>query len=641
MEQSTMPSTRHRQSGLSLIPKRISGATHVVASPVAAHALRATPTYGSSQETAPLTAEPLRGRIKETMVGVGLLPEGVFGAERGVTSDVISSASVFGSEALDRGFLRETVKFGTPASSAPVRPRPLDEQEPAVSAVAPRRISDQPVAAARAARVVPRASSPSAEARPVVEAPRAIDEARRAEARTSIEAPRAATEAPRAAGAAPEAPRRAPAAPRSPTERAEPAHRAEPERPRSASPAAPVANAPAARLFRTAAVDARRADVLAPELAANVKGKSWSLLLLILSLVGMCFAGAALATIEVTAEAQGALRAPNGLRPVASVLAGAVTEVQVQSGDAVEQGQVIARLEATELRAGLVARERELALVQEDVARSERHDAQLEAESGRALSRRRAALRERIEVNAERRDQRQVRDQSVAVLVRDGGASRAEGLAAKEALQDATEQVSSLSNELALLDLEIADRARQAQERDSARKSQLGRAEAGLAEARTLLAATEIRAPATGRVESLLVTPGVVVAAGGVLGHIVPSGSPRTITAFVPSREIAFVQPGAPASVEVQSLSVSEFGLARARVSRVSADVATAAEVQNALNEALPGSFVRVELELCDSRESAKMEPLLRSGERVKIRLHRRQQRLITLLFDFVQRWVQ
>ena len=626
-----MPSTRHRQTGLSLIPKRVSGVTHVVASPVAAHALRATPTYGSSQETAPLTAAPLRGRIKETMVGVGSLPgqdsgaDGLMGADAGIASDVITSESAFGS--LERGFLKETVKFGSPTSSRPARPPRLDEVEPAVSAVAPRRIADMPAAARPA---VPAAPSTSLEApRAAAESPRAS-----AEAHTVAEAPRAATEA----RAAAEAPRRSPAAPRA---AAEPARRAEHERSRSASPAPSAESAPAGRLYRTAAGDARRVDDLGPELAANVKGRSWSLLLLIVSLISLSFVGAGLASVEVTAEARGVLRAPNGLRPVASVLAGAITEVQVQSGDAVDRGQVIARLEATELRAGLVARERELALVRDDVARSERHDAQLEAESARALSRRRAALRERIEVNAERRDQRHVRDQSVAVLVRDGGASRAEGLAAKEALQDATEQVSALTNELALLELEIADRARQAQERDSARKSQLGRAEAGLAEARTLLDATEIRAPAAGRVESLLVTPGVVVAAGGVLGHIVPSGSPRTVTAFVPSQEIAFVQPGAPASVEVQSLSVSEFGLARARVTRVSADVATAGEVQTALNEALPGSFVRVELELLDGSESAKMEPLLRSGERVQIRLHRRQQRLITLLFDFVQRWVQ
>jgi multidrug resistance efflux pump len=394
------------------------------------------------------------------------------------------------------------------------------------------------------------------------------------------------------------------------------------------------------QLFRSAALDARRADGFSPELGAGVSVRRWGLLSLILSLIVLSSMGAALASVEVTAEAQGVLRAPNGLRPVASVLAGAVTEVLVSSGDTVEEGQVIVRLEATELRASLEARERELTLVREDVARSERHDELLESDTARALQRRRAALRERIEVNAERREQRRMHNQNVAALVSEGGASRAEGLSAKEALQEATELVSSLSNELALLDLEIADRARQSQERQSTRRTQLGRAEAGVEEARTLLAASEIRAPAAGRVESLLASPGAVISAGGVLGNIVPNGAPRLITGFVPSREIAFVQPGAAANVEVQSLSVGEFGLAKARVTRVSADVATAAEVQSVLGEAPSGPHVRVELELLESETSAAMEPLLRSGERVKIRLHRRERRLITLLFDFVRRWL-
>jgi hypothetical protein len=110
---------------------------------------------------------------------------------------------------------------------------------------------------------------------------------------------------------------------------------------------------------------------------------------------------------------------------------------------------------------------------------------------------------------------------------------------------------------------------------------------------------------------------------------------------FVPSREIAFVAAGAPATVEVQSLPVSEFGLGKARVSRVSTDVATAAEVQATLGEAPTGSVVRVELELVASESSAQMDAHLRSGDRVKIRLHRRERRLITLLFDFVKRWVE
>jgi multidrug resistance efflux pump len=414
--------------------------------------------------------------------------------------------------------------------------------------------------------------------------------------------------------------------------------------PRPAAPVAPPELEPISRetgLFRKAAVEARRADGVGVDFSTGVKSKSWSMLLLLLSFVGLLFAGAALASIEVTAEAQGVLRAPNGLRPVASVLAGSITEVLVRGGDAVEPGQVVARLESTELRTSLDSRLRELEIVREDVTRSEQHDRKIETQSASANQRRRAALRARVDLNEERLKQRRTQHADVDTLVREGGASRVEGMNAKEALQEASEQVSSLSLELAVLDLEIADRARLAQERQSTRHTQLSRAEAGANEARSLLAASEIRSPAAGRIESLLVAPGAVVPAGGVLGNIVPSSAPRSIVGFVPSREIAFIQAGAPATVEVQSLPVSEFGLGKARVTRVSADVATAAEVQNLLGEAPTGPLVRVELELIESESSPKMDALLRSGERVKVRLHRRERRLITLLFDFVQRWVQ
>jgi multidrug resistance efflux pump len=419
--------------------------------------------------------------------------------------------------------------------------------------------------------------------------------------------------------------------------------------PSPARPASPETPPPAARassqaepgLFRKAALDARRVDGVEVDFMTGVQRKTWSLLLLLLSLIGLSFACAALATVEVTAQAAGVLRAPNGLRPVASVLAGSITEVLVRGGDAVEAGQVVARLEATELRATLESRARELDIVRDDVTRADRHDREIETQTASAMRRRRAALEQRIAINSERLKQRRSQHEDLDTLVQRGGASRAEGLSAKESMQEASESVSSLGLELALLDLEISDRARQWQERESSRRTQLSRAEANVEEAQTLLAASEIRAPASGRVESLLASPGSVVPAGAVLANIVPEGAPRTLVGFVPSREIAFIAAGAPATVEVQSLPVSEFGLGKARVSRVSTDVATPAEVQATLGEALAGSVVRVELELCASDSSARMDAHLRSGERVKIRLHRRERRLITLLFDFVQRWVE
>ena len=85
---------------------------------------------------------------------------------------------------------------------------------------------------------------------------------------------------------------------------------------------------------------------------------------------------------------------------------------------------------------------------------------------------------------------------------------------------------------------------------------------------------------------------------------------------------------------------VAEFGMARARVTRISTDIAKPEEMASAFGEAFAGSFVRVELMLLENDVQAKMAPHIRSGERVTVRLHRREQRVIGLVFEFVRKWL-
>ena len=90
----------------------------------------------------------------------------------------------------------------------------------------------------------------------------------------------------------------------------------------------------------------------------------------------------------------------------------------------------------------------------------------------------------------------------------------------------------------------------------------------------------------------------------------------------------------------MESLPVSEFGQAQAKVTRVSADIAKPQELVEQFGEAAQGSFVRVELELVPESVTAAMTPHLRSGELVKVRLHRRERRIISLMFEFVRNWL-
>jgi multidrug resistance efflux pump len=300
----------------------------------------------------------------------------------------------------------------------------------------------------------------------------------------------------------------------------------------------------------------------------------------------------------------------------------------------------VVRLEDTKLKAALTLRERELELLLEDTAEAAEADRATLRSATRALDQQKSAVLRRQQIAEKQLRRRQAHLENLEELVKQGAASSVEALQVNESVMTGLQAVAELGSQLAQLDLLVADRMREWQARDLERRASLGRANAAVAEARSLLELVDIRSPASGRIESLLATPGNVVQAGEVMAQVIPKDAPRSIVAFLPSREMAFVRIGTDANVEVESLPVGEFGMARARVTRISTDVAKTEEIEAAFGEVLPGSFVRVELSLQADATHDAMAPHLRSGERVLVRLHRRERRILSLLFEFVRKWL-
>lgn len=443
---------------------------------------------------------------------------------------------------------------------------------------------------------------------------------------------------------------RAPVLPHVVVARAEPAAPSStPARVASSAPAAaprrgsePPRSPPVNGLFRREVLDALH-GVSSPEAEAKLPKPSaygWGVLLVLASLALFVFGGAAVAKVEVTVVAFGALRDPKGVRAVAATLAGTVAEVLVRAGDEVREGHVLARLELAQLEATLKLREQELAVLEKEATRAERADAVYSRQTSRALRRRRAVMRRRSSLNQAIENQRRDQLARMSESVREGVASVNQELRIRESLQQALDAEQLLRSSVADIDVQLADIADRLESRARARRTEHARAVAAVAAARALIQQATIVAPAAGRVESLLVAAGSVVAPGRQLAQIVPSGAPRSIVAFLPSRETAFVSVGSRARVEVESLPVSEFGQASAEVARISTDIAKPEELVAQFGEAKRGSFVRVELELLPGNETAQMAPHLRSGELVKVRLHRRERRIISLMFEFARTWL-
>ncbi len=401
-------------------------------------------------------------------------------------------------------------------------------------------------------------------------------------------------------------------------------------------PVEPVAKGPSAEhLFRREVLQAKYASNEPRASLPQPTGSNWGVLVVVASLFVVLFGGALFATVEVTVKAPGALRAPEGLRPVESAIAGAIAEVEVRAGDEVVAGQLIAKLAVAQLDATLTAKRQELLAVKHQNALGEATDEAYAERISSALQRRRRVLQSRNQLNRKLLAQRRDLLDRTRELVRTGAGSFNQELASRESLQEALDAGHSLKASLADLDVQLAEMRNRLAERALARDIALSRAQAAILEVETLLAHAEVRSPAAGRVESLLVKPGAVVQAGQLIAQVVPPGAPRSIVAFLPASETAFIAVGTSARVELESLPVSEFGTVAATVQRISADIADPQEQAAAFGEATPGATVRVELEI--ESASDEVTPHLRSGERVAVRLHRRERRVISLMFDFAR----
>jgi multidrug resistance efflux pump len=151
-----------------------------------------------------------------------------------------------------------------------------------------------------------------------------------------------------------------------------------------------------------------------------------------------------------------------------------------------------------------------------------------------------------------------------------------------------------------------------------------------------------LRAPEDGVVEALTVRVGEVVQAGQPVGKIVPVQSPLVVVSLLAERDRAFAKPGDEVQLELDQLPHAEYGTLRAKVVRIAGDLASPQEIREAFGEeGKPGApSYRVELEITDASAAEAAKVQLRTGTLMDVRYTLRRQRLITLVFSPLRRWL-
>ncbi|WP_369975743.1 HlyD family efflux transporter periplasmic adaptor subunit [Xanthomonas bundabergensis] len=169
------------------------------------------------------------------------------------------------------------------------------------------------------------------------------------------------------------------------------------------------------------------------------------------------------------------------------------------------------------------------------------------------------------------------------------------------------QQLSALDDQLTQLPLAVSAKLNEL-------RRQLAQVEQALAQ-NEATRASELRAPASGVVSSLLVKPGASVSLGQPLLAIVPDGSTLQAQILVPSQAVGFVHPGVDVTLHYQAFPYQKFGLHHGVVRSVSRSALMPGEVTLLLGGGAPPStdplyLARVDLASQHVEAYGQQEPL-------------------------------
>ncbi len=290
---------------------------------------------------------------------------------------------------------------------------------------------------------------------------------------------------------------------------------------------------------------------------------------------------AAIFQIDQVVNATGQIIANSKTQIVQSVDGGVLTELKVQEGDEVKQGQIIATLEKDRAMASFSESQGKVISLRMTVARLQSELAEkplifdksiyenypdLVNTQSNLFNKRRQAYNDQLRVLS---DNVRLAEEELSMnlpLEKFGDISKADILRLKRNLNEAKGNLIALKNKYFQ---DASTELNKAQE-------DLNSQEQVLADRKQLLEHTDITAPATGIVKSIRITTlGGVIKQGDEILQILPTESDLIIEAKIKPSDMAFIKTFLPAKVKLDAYDYSIFGSINGVVSYVSADALT------------------------------------------------------------------
>ncbi|MCW0391160.1 Colicin V secretion protein CvaA [Xanthomonas sacchari] len=407
-------------------------------------------------------------------------------------------------------------------------------------------------------------------------------------------------------------------------------------------------------LFRDAAVDARSQAWLGTvRLATPLSTRAWTFVALGMAaaIVLWLFFGHYTQRVHVT----GLLVPRAGLISLTANTLGVIDHVGVAEGDRVASGQVLVSLSGEHTSKALGNTAASVSAQLQRQAGSLRQDIgdtlQLQDKQAEDNRTQQSALKEQlVQIDAQiaiEKKQMQLVQELVdkwSGLVAGGyipalqvEQEQSALLADESQLRSLQQQRASTQQQLSVLNDQLTQLPLAVSAKLNDLRRQLAQVEQTLAQ-NEAARASELRAPASGTVSTLLVKPGASVALGQPLLAIVPDGSTLQAQILVPSQAVGFVHPGIQVTLHYQAFPYQKFGLHHGVVRSVSRSALTPGEVTLLLGGGNPPSsdplyLARVDLADQNVEAYGRKEPL-RPGMALDADMLLDRRRIVEWIFE-------
>lgn len=290
----------------------------------------------------------------------------------------------------------------------------------------------------------------------------------------------------------------------------------------------------------------------------------------------MALIWASIAQINEITRGEGTVIPLRRMQTIQSLEGGILSELLVHEGDIVTEGQIIARMDATQFRSAFLETQGEIDTLQAEIARLEAEvmehekidfsggeDSELRANEQMLFDARRTRLNESIAAAEIEREAIVGQIEIYEPLVLEGSISKVDLLRLRQQEAELLGRIRELRNTY----------VQEAYRDLVTKKGRLVVLGQQLIQKQDQLDRTEIRSPVSGRVNNVNITTlGGVVQPGQSIMEVTPVDDQLMIETRVSPRDVAFIAPGMPASVKITAYDFSIYGDLRGTVAQISGD---------------------------------------------------------------------